>query len=56
MRSIAGQDDARWRGLIVANEGSDLPPLPDNFKLKQVGFAPHPMIERGHMWWMMMTS
>jgi hypothetical protein len=47
MRSIAGQDDARWRAIIVANEGSDLPPLPDKFELKQVGFPPNPMIERG---------
>ncbi len=45
MRSIAGQDDHRWRAIIVANEGSDLPPLPDNFKVKHVDFPPNPMIE-----------
>jgi glycosyltransferase involved in cell wall biosynthesis len=47
MRSIAGQDDGRWRAIIVANEGSDLPPLPDNFEVKQVDFPPNPMFEQG---------
>jgi hypothetical protein len=47
MRSIAGQDDARWRAIIVANRGSDLLPLPDNFELKQVDFPPNPMFEQG---------
>ena len=46
MRSIAGQDDVRWRAIIVANEGSDLPSLPDNFKVKYVDFPPNPMIEQ----------
>jgi glycosyltransferase involved in cell wall biosynthesis len=48
MRSIAGQDDVRWRAIVVANEGSDLPPLPDNFKVKQVDFPPNPMFEQGN--------
>jgi hypothetical protein len=47
MRSIAAQDDFRWRAIIVANAGSDLPPLPDHFELKQVDFPPNPMLERG---------
>ena len=47
MRSIAGQDDVRWRAIIVANEGSDLPELPGNFKLVQVRFPPNPMFEQG---------
>jgi hypothetical protein len=47
VRSIAGQDDGRWRAIIVANQGSDLPVLPRNFKLKQVDFPPNPMFERG---------
>ncbi len=47
MHSIAGQDDSRWRAIIVANTGSDLPPLPDNFALKQVDFPPNPMFEQG---------
>jgi hypothetical protein len=47
IRSIAGQDDLRWRAIIVANEGSDLPVLLDNFELKQVYFPPNPMFEQG---------
>jgi hypothetical protein len=47
IRSIAGQDDVRWRAIIVANEGSDLPALPEKFVLKQVRFPPNPMFEQG---------
>jgi len=47
IRSIAGQDDVRWRAIIVANEGADLPALPGNFALKQVRFPPNPMFEQG---------
>jgi hypothetical protein len=46
IRSIAGQDDTRWRGVIVANKGSDLPALPSKFELKQVDFPPNPMVEQ----------
>jgi len=47
MRSIAAQDDVRWRAIVVANEGSDLPPLPKNFEIKEVYFPPNPMFEQG---------
>jgi hypothetical protein len=47
VRSIEGQEDGRWRALIVANEGSDLPNLPDNFRVKWVHFAPNSMFEQG---------
>jgi glycosyltransferase involved in cell wall biosynthesis len=47
MRSIAGQDDGRWRAIIVANKGADLPPLPGKFELKQVDFPFNPMFEQG---------
>lgn len=47
IRSIAGQDDARWRAIIVANEGSDLPALPSKFEVKKVSFPPNPMFEQG---------
>ncbi len=47
VRSIAAQDDPRWRAIIVANEGAELPALPDKFHLKQVDFPPNPMFERG---------
>jgi len=46
IRSIAGQDGTRWRAIIVANEGSDLPALPRNFEVKQVDFPPNPMFEQ----------
>jgi hypothetical protein len=47
IRSIAGQDDVRWRAIIVANKGSDLPVLPGNFDVKEVDFPPNPMFEQG---------
>jgi hypothetical protein len=47
MRSISGQDDGRWRAIIVANRGSDLPPLPEKFELIEVDFPPNPMHEQG---------
>ncbi|HEX3949899.1 MAG TPA: hypothetical protein VHW95_08625 [Steroidobacteraceae bacterium] len=47
IRSIAGQDDQRWRAVIVANEGSELPALPNKFELEQVRFPPNPMFEQG---------
>jgi hypothetical protein len=47
IRSIAAQDDVRWRAIIVANAGSDLPELPNNFRLVQVRFPPNPMFEQG---------
>jgi glycosyltransferase involved in cell wall biosynthesis len=47
VRSIAAQDDGRWRAIVVANAGSDLPPLPANFELKEVDFPPNPMFDRG---------
>jgi hypothetical protein len=45
--SIAGQDDSRWRAIIVANEGSDLPDLPNNFQVKYVRYPPNDMYEQG---------
>jgi hypothetical protein len=47
VRSIAGQDDGRWRAFIVANEGSDLPELPNNVQVKWVRFPPNAMFEQG---------
>jgi hypothetical protein len=47
IRSIAGQDDVRWKAVIVANEGADLPELPSNFAVEQVHFPPNPMFQQG---------
>lgn len=41
VRSIAGQEHGDWRGIIVANEGSDLPALPERFGVEWVQFAPN---------------
>lgn len=42
IRSIAAQTSPDWRCVIVANEGSDLPPLPANFTVCHVNFPPNP--------------
>ena len=47
VRSIANQTSADWRGIIVANEGADLPALPDRFEVEWVTFPPNDMHERG---------
>lgn len=41
VRSIAAQTHSDWRAIIVANEGSDLPPLPSRFDIEWVTFAPN---------------
>ncbi|MDN5926846.1 MAG: galactosyl transferase [Hyphomicrobiales bacterium] len=44
--SIANQASGDWRGIIVANEGADLPELPDRFEVERVTFPPNDMHER----------
>ncbi len=39
--SIAGQSNGDWRGVIVANEGADLPDLPPRFSVESVTFPPN---------------
>lgn len=41
IRSIANQDSAGWRAIIVANHGADLPDLPRGFEAKRVDFPPN---------------
>ncbi|WP_246665082.1 galactosyl transferase [Neorhizobium sp. P12A] len=41
MASIAGQSNGDWRGIVVANEGADLPPLPPQFSVERVTFPPN---------------
>jgi hypothetical protein len=41
VRSIAAQQHGDWRGVIVANTGSDLPELPERFSVAWVEFAPN---------------
>jgi hypothetical protein len=42
VRSISSQNDERWRGVIVANQGADLPDLPNKFSVVWVDFEPNP--------------
>jgi hypothetical protein len=39
--SIAAQTNGDWRGVIIANEGADLPPLPQRFSVEWVHFPPN---------------
>jgi exopolysaccharide biosynthesis galactosyltransferase PssJ len=47
MASIARQTIPRWKAVIVANEGAELPELPINFVVRRVDFPPNPMHEQG---------
>jgi hypothetical protein len=38
VRSISAQTHRDWRGIVIANEGSDLPALPQNFSVEWVSF------------------
>lgn len=38
IKSIAAQDSDDWQAVIVANMGSDLPEIPEGFKVKYVDF------------------
>ncbi|MDO6559198.1 hypothetical protein [Paraglaciecola chathamensis] len=38
MRSISSQEKGLWRCIIVANEGADLPDMPDGFTVCRVNF------------------
>jgi hypothetical protein len=53
--SIAAQQSDAWKAVIVANHGSDLPPLPSRFSVKWVDFPPNARIESGAIrddsWW-----
>ena len=39
--SIAAQTSGDWRGIIIANAGADLPPLPQGFSVEWVDFPPN---------------
>lgn len=52
LRSVAAQDHPGWAAVIVANHGSDLPPLPDGVRVEWVDFPPnmqHEVSEHGHL-------
>ncbi|WP_144224856.1 galactosyl transferase [Mesorhizobium amorphae] len=43
--SISNQTDSDWQGIIVANEGADLPDLPQGFSVVRVTFPPNVLHE-----------
>lgn len=43
--SISNQTHNDWRGIIVANEGADLPDLPERFGVERVTFPPNNLHE-----------
>lgn len=45
--SISNQTNGDWRGIIVANEGAELPDLPERFDVERVNFPPNDMHELG---------
>jgi hypothetical protein len=45
--SISNQMNDDWQGIIVANEGADLPDLPPRFSVERVTFPPNDMHELG---------
>lgn len=47
MASIANQSLMDWQGIVVANEGADLPSLPAGFRAVRVDFPPNDMHELG---------
>jgi hypothetical protein len=46
--SIANQDIAGWKAVIVANFGAALPEIPEKFEIKRVDFPPNRLHERGN--------
>lgn len=45
--SISRQTHGDWRGIVVANEGADLPDLPAQFDAVRVAFPPNDLHEMG---------
>ena len=44
--SISAQTNPNWKAIIVANEGADLPSVPDGFEIVRVDFPPNNMHEQ----------
>jgi hypothetical protein len=47
LKSIANQTDARWQGVVIANQGADLPDMPAQFSVVRVDFPPNPLHDMG---------
>jgi hypothetical protein len=48
IRSIAAQDCAGWKAVIIANHGAGLPDLPEGFDVLRVDFPPNALYARSH--------
>lgn len=44
--SISAQTNPNWKAVIVANEGADLPSIPEGFEIVRVDFPPNNMHEQ----------
>lgn len=47
INSITAQTHPQWKAVIVANNGADLPKLPNKFEVKYVNFPPNERHEQG---------
>ena len=45
IQSISAQTNPNWRAVIIANEGADIPFLPDRFECVRVDFPPNTLYE-----------
>lgn len=48
LASISNQTADRWKAIVVANEGADLPALPRNVEALRVTFPPNTLHEKGN--------
>lgn len=48
LASISNQTTGSWNAIIVANEGADLPALPDKVEALRVTFPPNTLHEKGN--------
>ncbi|NDF13346.1 MAG: galactosyl transferase [Proteobacteria bacterium] len=46
VRSIAQQENGDWRAVVVANPGTEIPPLPPRFETVWVDFPPNTLHQR----------
>lgn len=47
LASLSAQDAPDWQGVVVANEGADLPDMPDGFRVVRVSFPPNDLHDMG---------
>lgn len=47
LRSLSAQECSNWEGVVVANEGADLPEMPTGFRVERVTFPPNKLHDMG---------